>query len=79
MADTADPDFCCSILREVTADLPEPASPSIYLNDDKVLMMVVGIVETENGLGFMDQAVAYCPFCGTHIQDVEALAREKMQ
>ncbi|RWE64763.1 MAG: hypothetical protein E5V16_19935 [Mesorhizobium sp.] len=79
MAEGVNPDFCCHTLRDVIADLPEPASPSIYLTEEGVLMMVVGIVETEDGLAYMDQAVAYCPFCGTHIQDVEALAKEKIQ
>lgn len=79
MDEDADFEFCCDAMQAATADLPEPASPTIFVSEDEVLMMVVGLVETEDGLGFMEQAVAYCPSCGTHIQDVEALAKEARQ
>ncbi|CCE97633.1 hypothetical protein N181_19270 [Sinorhizobium fredii USDA 205] len=68
--------FCCDTLREVAAELPEPAEPTVYISEDGVLMMVVGIVQTEEGLGYMDHAVMHCPFCGTKLQDPEAIAEK---
>ena len=37
-------------------------------------MMTVGTVETEDGLGYFDQAVMFCPFCGTGLQTDKSIA-----
>ncbi|MEI9404820.1 hypothetical protein [Mesorhizobium argentiipisi] len=63
--------FCCSTLREVMTELP---SPSFFETDDGTLMMTVGTVETEDGLGYFDQAVMFCPFCGTGLQTDKSIA-----
>jgi hypothetical protein len=76
MSDSAsDEIFCCEPLREVVADLPEPAAPTIYRADGG-MMMVVGLVQAEEGLGYLDQAIMHCPFCGTKLQDVKAIAEK---
>ncbi|CDM59535.1 MULTISPECIES: hypothetical protein [Rhizobium] len=72
MSDALNEIFCCDALREVAAELPAPAAPTIYRSDDGKLMMVVGLIQTEEGLGYLDQVIAHCPFCGTNLQDTEA-------
>jgi len=64
--------FCCDALREVAAELPAPAAPTIYRSDDGVMMMVVGLIQTEEGFGYLDQAIVHCPFCGINLQDTKA-------
>ncbi|ACI56914.1 hypothetical protein GGI64_003531 [Rhizobium leguminosarum] len=76
MSDALDEIFCCDSLKGVVADLPEPAAPTIYRADNGVLMMVVGLVQSEEGLGYLDQAIMHCPFCGTQLQDAKAIAEK---
>ncbi|RUM24947.1 hypothetical protein EFQ99_14910 [Rhizobium vallis] len=76
MSDAQDEIFCCDSLKGAVAELPEPAVPTIYRADNGLLMMVVGLVQTEEGLGYLDQAVMHCPFCGTKLQDAKALAEK---
>jgi hypothetical protein len=33
-----------------------------------VLFLTVGGVKTDQGIGWFDQAVFFCPFCGTQLQ-----------
>ncbi|MCQ8875504.1 hypothetical protein NP945_27075 [Mesorhizobium sp. LMG17149] len=68
--------FCCSTLQEVMTELP---SPSFFETDDGVLMVTVGTVETEDGPGYFDQAVMFCPFCGTELQTDEIIAGKVKQ
>ncbi|MGO7213857.1 hypothetical protein ACC817_07845 [Rhizobium ruizarguesonis] len=76
MSDAPVETFCCDSLKGVVADLPEPAAPTIYRADNGVLMMVVGLVQSEEGLGYLDQAIMHCPFCGTKLQDAKAIAEK---
>ncbi|ARM90301.1 hypothetical protein RHEC894_CH04061 [Rhizobium sp. CIAT894] len=76
MTDALDEIFCCDSLKGVVADLPEPAAPIIYRADNGVMMMVVGLVQSEEGLGYLDQAIMHCPFCGTKLQDAKAIAEK---
>ncbi|MGO8181795.1 hypothetical protein [Rhizobium leguminosarum] len=76
MSDALDEIFCCDSLKGVVADLPEPAAPTVYRADNGVLMLVVGLVQSEEGLGYLDQAIMHCPFCGTKLQDAKAIAEK---
>ncbi|NKK62646.1 hypothetical protein GFL88_03690 [Rhizobium leguminosarum bv. viciae] len=76
MSDALGEIFCCDSLKGVMADLPEPAAPTVYRADNGVLMMVVGLVQSEEGLGYLDQAIMHCPFCGTKLQDAKAIAEK---
>lgn len=76
MSDALDEIICCDSLKGVVADLPEPAAPTVYRADNGVLMMVVGLVQSEEGLGYLDQAIMHCPFCGTKLQDAKAIAEK---
>ncbi|MBB3915746.1 hypothetical protein [Rhizobium fabae] len=76
MSDAQDEIFCCDSLKGAVAELPEPAVPTMYRADNGVLMMVVGLVQTEEGLGYLDQAIIHCPFCGIKLQDAKAVAEK---
>jgi hypothetical protein len=39
-----------------------------------VLYLTVGYLSTEDGPGFFDHAVLYCPFCGQQLQTRESIA-----
>jgi hypothetical protein len=45
------------------------------VEDNGVLYIVVGMVQTTDGPGWFDQAVLFCPFCGTRLQTREAISQ----
>ena len=38
------------------------------VEDNGVLYLTVGYMDTPAGRGWFDQAVIFCPFCGTSLQ-----------
>ena len=46
------------------------------VEDNGVLYFTVGYVDTEEGRGWFDPAVIYCPFCGSQLQSREDIARK---
>ena len=62
---------CCKDL----ADAMEAPPNSLFRIEDGVLFLSVGFTETEQGLGWFDQAVLFCPFCGVRLQDREEIRR----
>jgi hypothetical protein len=76
---------CCQDLKEVLSGAD--FEPLLYEAEDGVLYLSVGILDTdeeenaeddEEGPGFLDHPVYFCPFCGTRVQtpeDVEAKAK----
>ena len=42
--------------------------------ENGIFYLTVGYVTTENGPGFFDQAVLFCPFCGSALQTKEEIA-----
>ncbi|MDZ4820838.1 MAG: hypothetical protein SGJ20_17880 [Planctomycetota bacterium] len=40
-----------------------------------VFYLSIGYVQTEQGTGWFDQAVIYCPFCGVQLQDRNEIAQ----
>ncbi len=63
---------CCSDLKTA---LIHPPNSFFRIEDDGVLFLTVGYMETEDGPGFFDQAVLFCPFCGSKIQDIAQIAQ----
>ena len=57
---------CCVDLHDAMTQPPN----SMFRVDEEtgVLYLAVGYVETEDGPGWMDQAVMFCPFCGATLQ-----------
>jgi len=43
------------------------------VEDNGVFYMSVGFTVTEDGPGWFDQAVLFCPFCGTKLQNKEQI------
>jgi hypothetical protein len=63
---------CCKDLKDAFEQPPN----SFFRIDDDVLYMSIGYVQTEQGAGFYDQAVLFCPFCGERLQTKEEIKRK---
>ena len=63
---------CCADLHKA---MNHGAGHLVRVEDNGVLYMSVGVAETEEGLGWLDQAVLFCPFCGVPLQSREEIAR----
>lgn len=49
--------------------LTVPQQRFLFIQEDTgVLYLTVGGVKTDRGMGWFDQAVLFCPFCGTQLQ-----------
>jgi hypothetical protein len=46
----------------------------IKADEEGTLFLAIGYIQTEQGTGWFDHAVIYCPFCGTKLQDRKVLA-----
>jgi hypothetical protein len=57
---------CCGDLRDA---LSVPQQRFLFVQEGTgVLFLTVGSVKTDQGIGWFDQAVFFCPFCGTRLQ-----------
>jgi hypothetical protein len=73
---------CCQDLKDVLT--AEDFDPLVYVGEDDVLYMSIGILEMEGegddeDPGFLDHPIYCCPFCGTKLQtadEVEAKASD---
>jgi hypothetical protein len=65
---------CCEDLKTA---MQHPPNSFFSVEENGVLYLTVGYVATEDGPGFFDQAVMYCPFCGTKLQDKDEIRRSK--
>ena len=64
---------CCKDLRVALHEVPKSL---FHVSDEGVLYGSVGIAETEDGVGWFDQPVIFCPFCGRRLQDKDDIARK---
>ncbi|EMK02352.1 hypothetical protein LEP1GSC192_3032 [Leptospira sp. B5-022] len=53
-----------------------PRNSLFDVSDTNVLYLAVGYIQTEDGPGWFDQAVLFCPFCGTALQTKEEILRK---
>jgi len=70
---------CCKELSSIMAG--DEFDPLIGVRDNNILFMAVGFgiedIETDDeALLTVDHPVFYCPFCGTKLQDPEAVAAQ---
>lgn len=66
---------CCPELHEAMNS--NQFEPLIAKGDDGILYMSVGLIDLEDGEpGMVDHPVFFCPFCGTHLQNVDELKFE---
>ena len=67
---------CCKELRDA---MTVPPNSLFHVSEWGVLYLTVGYVEAEQGLGWMDQAVIFCPFCGKHLQSRDEIRSKAVQ
>jgi hypothetical protein len=46
------------------------------VEENGVLYLSVGYANTDQGVGWYDQAVLFCPFCGTSLQTRAEIQRQ---
>jgi hypothetical protein len=64
---------CCGDLEDA---MKTPHNSMFRVEEYGVLYFTVGYVATEQGPGWFDQAVLFCPFCGKQLQSEEDIARK---
>ena len=69
---TKNSDFgsCCKDLKEA---MTTPPNSFFRVEESGVFYLTIGYVDTEDGPGFFDQAVMFCPFCSTKLQTREEI------
>jgi len=50
-------------------------NPLLRIEDNGVLYVTVAYAQTPQGIGWFDEALVYCPFCGAQIQDREGIRK----
>jgi hypothetical protein len=65
---------CCKDLKDA---MTSPPNSFFRVEENGVLYLTVGYVQTRDGPGWFDQAVIFCPFCGQKIQDQDEIAKKK--
>ncbi len=63
---------CCKDLEKV---ITIPQNTFFFVSEEKILYMSVGYANTEEGTAWFDQAIIYCPFCGTKLQDKALISK----
>jgi hypothetical protein len=61
---------CCKDLADAMSEVP---NSFFRVEANGVLYLSVGFVSTDNGPGYFDQAVLFCPFCGTELQSKQTI------
>ncbi len=56
---------CCSDMRDAMISPPEKL---FRVEENGVLYLAVGYANTDQGVGWFDMVVLYCPFCGATLQ-----------
>ncbi|RPI91862.1 MAG: hypothetical protein EHM40_14580 [Chloroflexi bacterium] len=55
--------------------MTKPTNSLVQVDETGVLFLTVGYVTTPEGVGWFDQAVIFCPFCGKKLQDRDEIKR----
>ena len=56
---------CCAYLHDALTTPPEKL---FRVEANGVLYLAIGYANTDQGVGWFDQAVLFCPFCGSSLQ-----------
>jgi hypothetical protein len=59
---------CCHDLKDA---MTKPPNSLFRISEWGVLYLTVGYVHSDNDIGWMDQALMFCPFCGKKLQSKE--------
>ncbi|MEX0614219.1 MAG: hypothetical protein WD229_19015 [Pirellulales bacterium] len=62
------------MLQDLKDAMGQPPIRFFRVEDNGVLYLTVGYMQTDQGPGFYDQAVIFCPFCGKQLQSRESIA-----
>jgi hypothetical protein len=62
---------CCRDLQEA---MTSPDNSFFRIEENGVLFLTIGYTQTEQGTGWFDQAILYCPFCGKTLQTRDEIA-----
>lgn len=63
---------CC---RDLADAMGKPPQSLFRVEENSVLYLAVGYALTEQGVGWFEQAVIFCPFCGARLQDRDEIRR----
>ncbi len=61
---------CCKDFYEA---MTSPPNSFFRVENNGVLFLTIGYIQSEEGTGWFDQAVIFCPFCGVKLQDREEI------
>jgi hypothetical protein len=64
---------CCKDLKDA---MTVPPTSLFRVEESGVLYLTIGYAQTPQGVGWLDQALIFCPFCGAQIQDREEIRRK---
>ena len=64
--------LCCKDLADA---MTGPPNSFFRTEENGVLYLTVGYVQTNEGPGWFDHAVIFCPFCGKKLQYREEIKR----
>jgi hypothetical protein len=67
---------CCTELMDA---IRIPPHSLLRIEENGVLYLTIGYAETDAGVGWFDQAVLFCPFCGTQLQEREQIRRKAFE
>lgn len=67
---------CCPTLAGVLDGPGGGATPTVFVGEDDVMMLVVAMVDTPGGMALFDYAVLHCPFRGTELHTSADLKNE---
>jgi hypothetical protein len=68
--------LCCNDLFDA---MTSPPVSFFRIEGNGVLYLTVGYIQTDEGTGWFDQAVIFCPFCGTKVQDKDEIKRKSTE
>jgi hypothetical protein len=63
---------CCA---DMAAAIHHEATPLIRTESNGVIFLAIGALETPDGVGWLEHAILFCPFCGTRLQTREQVQR----
>ena len=64
---------CCA---ELDSAMTVPANSLFRCEENGVLYLTIGYAQTPQGTNWFDQAVIYCPFCGSQLQNRDDIKRK---
>ena len=63
---------CCEDLKHC---MKQP-NCLVYVSEDGSFFMTIGYFQTDEGTGWFDHAIIFCPFCGKKLQEKSEIAEK---